>query len=297
MPILMKRKDGTITPFRNAEYLSAYYFIPKRILEQCGMELNSIPRNPQQLIRSYEAIAIVESDLFIQLMMDAYAFMVWPFMCPGEYMEVYSGYDPAWIFAHSPAYWVQEMLDEKVIQQPSRLLRMDGNIEWTAEEKVSDIFRWLVPQAMAHYEMGPTIAIAEEYRCFEDYDNRPSNQKKDFYRKWYHSQTKHPQISLEGFKEDYAEAHGGQNWDIEDESSSFEDETTNKILAEQFMKTLSEKDKQILQLRLAGRTMEEVADKLGYANHSGVLKRLRKIGQAFEQYAGVDYGFDGNRII
>ena len=297
MPILMKRKDGTITPFRNAEYLSAYYFIPKRILEQCGMELNSIPRNPQQLIRSYEAIAIVESDLFIQLMMDAYAFMVWPFMCPGEYMEVYSGYDPAWIFAHSPAYWVQEMLDEKVIQQPSRLLRMDGNIEWTAEEKVSDIFRWLVPQAMAHYEMGPTIAIAEEYRCFEDYDNRPSNQKKDFYRKWYHSQTKHPQISLEGFKEDYAEAHGGQNWDIEDESSSFEDETTTKILAEQFMKTLSEKDKQILQLRLAGRTMEEVADKLGYANHSGVLKRLRKIGQAFEQYAGVDYGFDGNRII
>ena len=297
MQILMKRKDGTITPFRNAEYLSAYYFIPKRILEQCGMELNSIPRNPQQLIRSYEAIAIVESDLFIQLMMDAYAFMVWPFMRPGEYMEVYSGYDPAWIFAHSPAYWVQEMLDEKVIQQPSRLLRMDGNIEWTAEEEVSDIFRWLVPQAMAHYEMGPTIAIAEEYRCFEDYDNRPSNQKKDFYRKWYHSQTKHPQISLEGFKEDYAEAHGGQNWDIEDESSSFEDETTTKILAEQFMKTLSEKDKQILQLRLAGRTMEEVADKLGYANHSGVLKRLRKIGQAFEQYAGVDYGFEGNRII
>lgn len=46
MPIMMKRKDGTITPFRNAEYLSAYYFIPKRILEQCGKELNSIPRNP-----------------------------------------------------------------------------------------------------------------------------------------------------------------------------------------------------------------------------------------------------------
>ena len=189
------------------------------------------------------------------------------------------------------------MLDEKVIQQPSRLLRMDGNIEWTAEEEVSDIFRWLVPQAMAHYEMGPTIAIAEEYRCFEDYDNRPSNQKKDFYRKWYHSQTKHPQISLEGFKADYAEAHGGQNWDIEDESSSFEDDTTTKILAEQFMKTQSERDKQILQLRLEGRTMEEVAEKLGYANHTGVLKRLRKIGQAFEQYAGVDYGFDGNRII
>lgn len=80
----MKRKDGTITPFRNAEYLSAYYFIPKRILEQCGKELNSISRNPQKLIRDYDAVAVVESDLFIQLMMDAYAYMVWPFMCPGE---------------------------------------------------------------------------------------------------------------------------------------------------------------------------------------------------------------------
>lgn len=83
MPIMMKRKDGTITPFRNAEYLSAYYFIPKRILEQCGKELNSIPRNPQKLIRDYNAVAVVESDLFLQLMMDAYAYMVWPYMCPG----------------------------------------------------------------------------------------------------------------------------------------------------------------------------------------------------------------------
>ena len=104
---MMKRKNGTITPFRNAEYLSAYYFIPKRILEQCGKELNSIPRNPQKLIRDYNAVAVVESDLFIQLMMDAYAYMVWPYMCPGEYMEVYSGYDPAWIFSLSPAYWFQ----------------------------------------------------------------------------------------------------------------------------------------------------------------------------------------------
>lgn len=189
---MMKRKDGTITPFRNAEYLSAYYFIPKRILEQCGKELNSIPRNPQKLIRDYNAVAVVESDLFIQLMMDAYAYMVWPYMCPGEYMEVYSGYDPAWIFAHSPAYWVQEMLEENVIPPSSRLLRMNGDIDWVTEEEANDILLWLVPQTMAHYGMREVISIAEEYRYFEDFDFRASNQKKDFYRKWYHTQTKHP---------------------------------------------------------------------------------------------------------
>lgn len=222
MPIMMKRKDGTITPFRNAEYLSAYYFIPKRILEQCGKELNSIPRNPQKLIRDYNAVAVVESDLFIQLMMDAYAYMVWPYMCPGECMEVYSGYDPAWIFAHSPAYWVQEMLEENVIPPSSRLLRMNGDIDWVTEKEVNDILLWLVPQTMAHYGMREVISIAEEYRCFEDFDFRASNQKRDFYRKWYHTQTKHPQISLDGFKDDYAEEHDGLEWDIEDESSNFE---------------------------------------------------------------------------
>lgn len=49
---------------------------------------------------------------------------------------------------------------------------------------------------------------------------------------------------------------------------------------------------QILELRMSGDTLEEIAENLGYKNHSGVLKRIRKIGQAYEAYAGVDYGFE-----
>lgn len=47
MPIMLKRADGSVTPFRNAEYIPFYYFIPKSILSRCGAELNAIPRNPQ----------------------------------------------------------------------------------------------------------------------------------------------------------------------------------------------------------------------------------------------------------
>ena len=95
-PIMMKRKNGKVTPFRNAEFLPAYYAIPERIMKQCGKDLNSIPRNPQAVIHDYDAIATAESDLFLELIMDAYAYMVWPFMGFTEYMETYSGYDPAW---------------------------------------------------------------------------------------------------------------------------------------------------------------------------------------------------------
>ena len=65
---------------------------------------------------------------------------------------------------------------------------------------------------------------------------------------------------------------------------------------EQFNATPSAKDMQILELRMNGDTLEEIAEKLGYKNHSGVLKRIRKIGQAYEAYTGVDYGFENDKI-
>lgn len=93
MPIMLTRKDGPPTPFRNAEYIPFYYFIPKSILSRCGAELNAIPRNPQELFHNRAACEFVESDLFRLLIIDATAFMVWPYMGFGEYMEIYSGYD------------------------------------------------------------------------------------------------------------------------------------------------------------------------------------------------------------
>ena len=47
---------------------------------------------------------------------------------------------------------------------------------------------------------------------------------------------------------------------------------------------------------MSGDTLEEIAEKLGYKNHSGVLKRIRKIGQAYVAYTGVDYGFENVKI-
>ena len=96
MPILLKRKNGEITPFRNAEYISAFYFIPKSILDKCGEEINSIPRNPRKLLQDRRAIEIIESDLFKLVIIDAYAFMVWPFMGLSAKREIYSGYEPSW---------------------------------------------------------------------------------------------------------------------------------------------------------------------------------------------------------
>ena len=65
MPLKITRPDGSVTPFRNLEYLPFYYFIPKSILQKCGTELNSIPRNPQMVFTSRKACEFIESDLFL----------------------------------------------------------------------------------------------------------------------------------------------------------------------------------------------------------------------------------------
>ena len=94
-----------------------------------------------------------------------------------------------------------------------------------------------------------------------------------------------------------SQANGGKvkirfaSWD------NAEDLDKQQALVDQFKATLSEKDMQILELRMSGDTLEEIAEKLGYKNHSGVLKRIRKIGQAYEAYTGVDYGFESGKIV
>lgn len=238
--------------------------------------------------------------MFRLLIIDAYVFMVWPFMGLGAKREIYSGYEPSWILAHSPAYWIQEMTDEKIILKAKELLEnggLDFDFGYVSEAEIEKIFDWLVPQAMAHHNMKAVIETAKEYRCFEDFDYRKSRQKTDFYREWYHTRTKHPQISLESSREDYEKSHNGMEWDVPNESLDLELEAVDRIQIDSFMKTLSDKDKQILEMRMKRYTLEEIAEQLGYANHSGVLKRIRKVGQTYEKFAGVDYGFYGNKIV
>lgn len=294
MPIMLKRKNGKVTPFRNAEYLPAYYFIPQSVMAQCGTELNNITRNPRKLISDWDAIATVESDLFRLLIIDAYVFMVWPFLCPGVKREIYSGYEPTWIFAHSPAYWVQELQNEKIIPTAEDLFK-DGGVDvdfgYVQEEEIEVLFRVIIPQVMEKRKMREVMDIVREHRCFEDFDFRKSRQKTDFYRQWYHTRTAHPMISLEGFKEDYAKAHDGQEWDLPDDGADIDRSVVGKVQVEQFLKTLTVKDRQMLTLRMKGLTHQEIAGKLGYRNHSGVLKRIRRIGEQYEIFTGTDLGF------
>lgn len=300
MPILLKRKNGEITPFRNAEYISAFYFIPKSILDKCGEEINSIPRNPRKLLQDRRAIEIVESDLFKLVIIDAYAFMVWPFMGLSAKREIYSGYEPSWRYAHAASIWIKGMEDEGVIPKLQEILKssnVDEDLGYISEEEISETFTWLIPKIMAKHNMNEIIAVAAEYRCFEDFDYRKSRQKIDFYRKWYHTRTKISVESLDEIKEKYAENTDGMEWDIPDDSINVESTVLEPIAVSKFLDTLSETDRKILTMRMDDVTLEKIAEELGFKTHSAIHKRIRRIGLAYEKFSGEDLGFSNKKII
>lgn len=300
MPILLKRKNGEITPFRNAEYISAFYFIPKSILDKCGEEINSIPRNPRKLLQDRRAIEIVESDLFKLVIIDAYAFMVWPFMGLSAKREIYSGYEPSWRYAHAASIWIKGMEDEGVIPKLQEILKssnVDEDPGYISEEEISETFTWLIPKIMAKHNMNEIIAVAAEYRCFEDFDYRKSRQKIDFYRKWYHTRTKISVESLDEIKEKYAENTDGMEWDIPDDSINVESTVLEPIAVSKFLDTLSETDRKILTMRMDDVTLEKIAEELGFKTHSAIHKRIRRIGLAYEKFSGEDLGFSNKKII
>jgi DNA-directed RNA polymerase specialized sigma24 family protein len=113
--------------------------------------------------------------------------------------------------------------------------------------------------------------------------NRDTNVRKDFLRKWYHTRSKNVQtVSLEACLED--DEHG--IYEIEDTSGDFQDRVAGEDFCQRFKARLSPKDMEILGLRVEGFTYEEIADKLGYKNHSGVIKRMQAITKAFIKYEG-----------
>ena len=129
----------------------------------------------------------------------------------GEYMEIYSGYDPAWRFAHCPDYWIQELTDEGILASAGELFKgCHSALGYVPEWQIDIYLRHIVPNVMKKHRMDEIIRVARESPCFEDFDFQKSNQKTDFIRKWYHTRTKHPIISLEEFQEAYADAHGRQ---------------------------------------------------------------------------------------
>ncbi len=71
---------------------------------------------------------------------------------------------------------------------------------------------------------------------------------------------------------------------LADNLSYFVEQVEGEDFYQRFRVSLPTRDMEILEYRIHGFPYEEIAERMGYSNHSGVLKRINAIKKAFIAY-------------
>lgn len=262
-------------------YLPLVYMLPHDLLIRCPI-LRKLPRSMGKLNASPEWAEVIQSDTFLNEVMDAVASLAFPHFGFGGWKEHYTGWCPIWRLSYSLPLWAKGV--ERVrgwgVQSLFRL-PPDFEIPFFDPEDVKAVMGQVVRQTIEEQGWGPMLETVREMSCDEDFEPWDTNVRKDFLRKWYHTRSKRVQtVSLEACMED--EDSGIHS--LPDPAGDFTGQVEGEDFCQRFKATLSEKDMAILELRVEGYGYKEIADKLGCKNHSGVIKRMEAIKKRFIQY-------------
>ena len=269
----------------NLNFLPLVYLLPLDLTSRCPT-LMKIPRNPHQVFRSEELLALIDSDAFLNEVMDAVSLLAFPHFGFRGWKENYTGYFPVWKLSYLLQEWAYG-IELETGWGLRRLFQLPRNAEivFLPDEQINGLFEKVVKKVIADQGWQPMLDVIHEMPCDEDFERRRSQVRTDFFRKWYHTRSKNVQSeSLEQFF--------AKNWDSDDDRLFYlpdarlhlEDYVCARVDAERFLASLPETDRRIVQMRLEGYTYVEIAAALGFANHSSVIKRMEGIKKKYRKY-------------
>ena len=299
MKTLKRRENGKIVEYVNSELIPGFLFLPMEILECFPPEAMRISRRVQDLLWDPKTIAIVESSFFENVVACGFSMLSWHAMGqPEETPESYSFDDPAYLFSSTPSIWILMLEKLDYIKDAEEwaifFSRFDIILGFLTMDFVVSVMEHYVPMIMDQFHMRETIKIAREIPCHEDFSRAMSTQKRDFLRKWNHSRAKTEVLSLDALQQDAEAQQSSFRWEPADLEPSIEDIALDRVVAGQYLDTLSETDRKILEMRNLGYNLTEISERLGFKTHSAVQKRIQKLGRGFELFADADLGFENN---
>lgn len=265
------------TPLR---YLPLVYILPHDLLMRCPT-LRKLPRR-MGAFNDPEWQEVLESQQFLNEVLDAVASLAFPHFGFGGWKEHYTGYFPVWQLSYVLPLWAKGV--ERVRGwgvQALFDLPPEFEIPFFDPDDVRSVMKQVVQQTIEEQGWGPVLEVIREMPCDEDFMNWDTNVRKDFLRKWYHTRSKRVQtVSLEECMED----EDSKIHSLPAPDGDFTGQVEGEDFCQRFKATLSQKDMAILELRAEGYTYEEIADRLGYKTHSAVVKRMEAIKKRFIQY-------------
>jgi len=265
----------------NINYLPLVYFLPAEIFSACPT-LCKIPRCFGEMAESDSMLNLIKSDQFFVETADAVAAMTFPHFGFRGWKEHYTGDFPVWKLSYYLPLWVK-LLEEETGWGLQMLFASSttDRIPFIDAEFATVTMSRVVHRAIEEQGWQPMLDVIKEMPCDEDFEKVHSRVRIDFLRKWYHTRAERVKtVSLEQSLEDSR----NDIYTLEGENAHFVTDIVSEDYIERLKTQLSEKDLKILELRVEGRTYEEIARIMGYKNHSGIIKRIRAISAAYEDY-------------
>ncbi|MBO4733211.1 MAG: hypothetical protein J5662_01920, partial [Clostridia bacterium] len=143
-------------------------------------------------------------------------------------------------------------------------------------ENVADIANKTGINIIMQAQQVPEIfGISRKIPQHEDFSDKLSTDKINFHKKWTHSDTKlgAPLLFSELSEDEATDIEGAKNFF----GSNPGMEIKYNFFRDEYAKTLDGVDKEIYYLSEQGYKQKEIAEKLGYKNHSAVSKRMKKM--------------------
>ena len=266
----------------NLRYLPAFFLLPANLIavsEDCF----NLPRCPAEIMNSPYWLDVIKSDAFLQLIMEGIAYLAWPHIGIYDPKEAFSMDDPLYRWIYDTLLHIRH-LDEFGYSLNALFKMKPGEYyAYRSMEEAHMIMGTVMKMVIHEQNMAPIIDYIKKNRCDEDFAPVKSRAKIDFLRKKYHKRdfSDIQEVSLNQMQDSVQKEFQRTNLDIVDGSINVEEDALSNAIVDEFKKSLTGRDMQILTMRMDGYTHEKIAEKLGYSNHSGVLKRINRIAETW----------------
>lgn len=153
---------------------------------------------------------------------------------------------------------------------------IDDNGNFTVD--AADFLHNAVETVMKVMDYEESTKVIKSIPTYEDFNHRKKNNYRavDFDRKWNHERAEVEVVSLDELENESSET--AVTADVTEEALA-------NIKKDNFWASISDKDRNLLNMRMSGFTHEEIAKELGYKTHSAVTKRIQKLKKVFESCA------------
>lgn len=272
------------TRSRYHEYAPLAHMLRRTTLERFGLPLLRAGQWP--FLAEWTDVDRYLAHDFEQRLAKAWAWEVWPHLVSGSRITAFSKDDPIRLLSHNLDFWLPPVTE--VIQNTLRAFpevdkdvetgpvtledgsvlegavtanpRMGGPI-WLGEKEASEALAQTVAAADATGQLRGILDAVRSNRVEDDFSAQWSYAREDFERKMYRKRSKTRVRFVE--MKDTIPVQGPES------------EILGTIVTNDFLALLDERNRQIVVLLNSGMTKRtEIAEILGYANHSPVSKRL-----------------------